>query len=73
MRLVLGGCVANEAPDNCHGCKHLDRYKVDGSGYCAMVVRSKLPERKRCRYPDMVRCELYEKGDFTTRYAEKEM
>ena len=37
---------------NCHGCKWLDRYKVDGNGYCCMVVRSKT-QTSKVRRPDM--------------------
>ena len=53
---------------NCHVCKWLDRYKYDGNGYCCYVVRSKT-QSKRARFPDMERCELYEKGDWKTRWA----
>lgn len=52
---------------NCHGCKWLDRCKVNGAGYCCMVARSKTQSEK-ARYPEMERCELYEAGDFATRY-----
>lgn len=52
---------------NCHGCKWLDRYKTDGCGYCCMVVRSKT-QTSKVRTPDMKRCELYEAGDWKTRY-----
>lgn len=53
---------------NCHGCKWLDRYQRDGNGYCCMVVRSKT-QKARARFPDMERCELYEKGDWRRRYG----
>lgn len=65
---------------NCNGCKWLDRYKTDGSGYCCMVQRSKTYKESyvsengllicssKVRNPDMERCELYEFGDFATRY-----
>lgn len=56
---------------NCHGCKWLDRYKTNGAGYCCMVVRSKT-QSKKARYPEMERCELYELGDFGTRYQKEE-
>lgn len=52
--------------ENCHGCAFLDRYKVDGRGYCCTVVRSKTQSEK-CRKPDMPRCELYRPGDFKDR------
>ena len=51
---------------NCHGCKWLDRYKMDGNGYCCHVVMSKtysLIKSAKVRRPDMERCELYEAGD----------
>lgn len=68
---------------NCHGCKHLDRYKQDGNGYCAMVERSKtfhfqyftngkLIPSSRVRRPDTERCELYEAGNFETRFRSEE-
>ncbi len=57
---------------NCHGCKWLDRYKVDGQGYCCMVVRSKTQTDKK-RRPDMERCELYKKGDWKTRWQTENM
>lgn len=53
---------------NCHGCKWLDRYKIDGNGYCCIVVRSKTKTSK-IRRPDMERCELYEADDWATRYT----
>ena len=53
---------------NCHGCKWLDRYKMDGNGYCCTVVRSKT-QTSKIRRPDMERCELYEFGDWATRWA----
>lgn len=66
--------------NNCHGCKWLDRYKQDGNGYCCHVVRSKsyhdqyvengrLMPGSCVRKPYMERCELYEAGDWKTRYA----
>lgn len=68
---------------NCHGCKWLDRYQSDGNGNCAMVVRSKtyrgqcvenghLVPSSSVRKPEMERCELYEPGDFATRYQMQE-
>ena len=53
---------------NCHGCKHLDRYKEDGRGYCSMIERSKETNKDKQRLPSMGRCELYETGDFRFRY-----
>ena len=53
--------------ENCHGCKWLDRYKENGRGYCCHVERSKIQSEK-ARRPDMKRCEIYEEGDFKTRY-----
>lgn len=57
---------------NCHGCKWLDRYKMDGNGYCCHVVRSKtysLIKSAKVRRPDMERCELYEAGDWAKRWS----
>lgn len=70
---------------NCDGCKWLDRVrsKEAGHGYCCHVVRSELWKETRrvagqdaapslkVRRPDMERCELYESGDFATRYGAK--
>ena len=55
--------------NNCHGCKWLDRYRIDGNGYCCKVERSKT-QSKKVRRPHMERCELYSDGDFATRYKE---
>ena len=55
---------------NCHGCKYLDKYKENGRGYCAMVVRS-ATQKERVRMPDMERCELYEEGDFANRFRRR--
>lgn len=54
---------------NCHGCKWLDEVKSQpkGSGYCCMVVRSKMQSDK-VRRPNMERCELYKAGDWKTRW-----
>lgn len=52
---------------NCHGCKWLDETRPKGSGYCCMVELSKT-QKEKARYPDMLRCELYEAGDFAHRY-----
>lgn len=52
---------------NCHGCKHLDRYKENGRGYCCMVERS-TTQSEKARESDMERCELYCAGDFKERY-----
>lgn len=70
---------------NCDGCKWLDRVrsKEAGHGYCCRVVRSELWKETRLvsgpdaapspkvRRHDMERCELYESGDFATRYGLK--
>jgi hypothetical protein len=58
---------------NCHGCKWLDRYKKDGNDYCCMVELSSQKHDVYCkiRYPEKERCELYEAGDFATRYEGK--
>ena len=71
---------------NCHGCKHLDESKKapKGTGYCAMVERSEsgkawikahdmygvINTPLKVRRPDMPRCELYEPGNFETRFEE---
>lgn len=59
--------------NNCHGCKWLDRdmrVNIDGDGYCCNVVRSSQRHDPDCkvRRPNKVRCELYEAGDWATRY-----
>lgn len=56
--------------ENCHGCKWLDRYKMNGNGYCCMVERSAQKHDAHCkmRTPEKERCELYEAGDFAMRY-----
>ena len=59
-----------EEKKNCHGCKWLDRYKEDGRGYCCMVARSKT-QKVASRRTHMERCELYEAGDFATRYERR--
>ena len=46
---------------NCHGYKWLDRYKMDGNGYCCTVVRSKT-QTSKIRRPDMERCERGKTG-----------
>lgn len=59
---------------NCHGCKYLDEVKAQpaGSGYCAMVVRSKsYRSGKRVRKPEMSSCELYAPGKFEDRHLSK--
>ena len=55
---------------NCHGCKWLDEVKSQpkGSGYCCKVERSNT-QKEKARFSHMERCELYEQGDFATRYA----
>ena len=59
---------------NFHGCKWLDEVKSQpkGSGYCCRVVRSKT-QNKKARYSNMERCELYEQGDFVTRYRKEKI
>lgn len=63
---------------NCHGCKWLDETKK-GEGYCSQVERSAnyhtMPCAMNCgrRAPKVRRaidepCELYEPGEFATRY-----
>lgn len=65
---------------NCHGCKHLDAVRR-GEGYCSMVVRSKDYHTMDCaidcghrapciRRAQDERCELYEAGEFKTRWKE---
>lgn len=66
---------------NCHGCKWLDEVKSQppGSGYCCQVERSsgykpdrivnvRLESSDKVRLPENSRCELFEAGDFATRY-----
>ena len=66
---------------SCHGCKYLDeaRKGPPGAGYCCQVVLSKSYDTMECtmdcghrapriRRPQDERCELYEPGDFATRY-----
>lgn len=66
---------------NCHGCKWLDEVcsQPPGTGYCSMVVRAKNYLTMDCvmdcghrapeiRAPELARCDLYEPGDFKTRY-----
>jgi len=73
--------VMKQDCENCHGCKWLDEVKSHppGSGYCCHVVRSsgynpggilngKLEPGDKIRRPEKGRCELYEAGDFATRY-----
>ena len=60
--------VAARESINCHGCKYLDRYKTNGSGYCAKVSESKTQSGKRARFPNMPRCELYASGDWKKRF-----
>lgn len=59
--------------NNCHGCKWLDRdmkLNIDGNGYCCMVERSSQKHEPQCkiRRPDKVHCELYEAGNWATRF-----
>lgn len=59
--------------NNCHGCKWLDRdmfVNEDGNGYCCKVESSSQRRNPGCkmRRPNKVRCELYEAGDWATRY-----
>lgn len=58
--------------ENCAGCKWLDHVRNEpaGTGYCCMVERaSGYKPEDRVRYPNKKRCELYEPGDFATRYS----
>lgn len=68
---------------SCHGCKYLDEVQKGphGAGYCCQVVLSKAYNTMDCatdcghrapsiRRPQDERCELYEAGDFATRYRE---
>lgn len=67
--------VIREQDINCAGCKWLDQVKhyAPGEGYCCMVTRSKNYKMgDRARYSNMKRCELYEAGDWNTRYEKKE-
>lgn len=57
--------------NNCHGCKWLDEYQVNGNGYCCMVERSKT-QTSKVRRPEMSRCELYQLGDWEIRYRFRE-
>lgn len=62
--------------DNCARCKWLDHVRTQpaGSGYCCMVVRAKeYKDGDRRRYPYKGRCELYQKGDWATRWLEEEL
>lgn len=72
-----------EVEMNCHGCKWLDEVGKKGAGYCCTVVRSKFYRTMPCtidcghRAPQIRRqqddrCELYEAGDFKTRYEKEE-
>lgn len=67
---------------NCHGCKWLDESCKGpaGDGYCAMVERSaryipggilngRLEPSDKVRRPEKEQCELYEPGDFNTRFS----
>ena len=58
---------------NCHGCKWLDEnYRgPKGKGYCCKVERSRQEPKIKVRTPDMTPCELYEKGDFATRWRDR--
>lgn len=75
--------AAGEVEMNCHGCKWLDEVGKKGAGYCCTVVRSKFYRTMPCtidcghRAPQIRRqqddrCELYEAGDFKTRYEKEE-
>lgn len=74
--------MRNGVMSNCHGCKWLDCCKTAGNGYCAMVVRSKnyrgqyiengeLIPSSSVRTESMERCELYEEGNWETRWQKK--
>lgn len=67
--------------NNCHGCKYLCELKKGppGEGYCAHVVRSKSYQTSRvengklipsscARFAGMEHCELYDAGDYDTRF-----
>lgn len=56
-----------EKNNNCHGCKWLDEFGKNGDGYCCMVERSKT-QASKVRRPEMLRCELYQPGDWETRW-----
>lgn len=67
------GKMMTKCENNCHGCKWLDRdmkLNIDGNGYCCMVERSSQKHEPQCkiRRPDKVRCELYEAGNWATRF-----
>lgn len=56
--------------ENCHGCKWLDEVKPKrGDGYCTQIVRSKGLDKEKVRREHSERCELYEPGDFATRFS----
>ena len=70
---------------NCGGCKYLDEVRKGphGAGYCCQVVLSKSYDTMECtmdcghrapriRRPQDDRCELYEPGNFVTRYRAEE-
>lgn len=61
--------------NNCYGCKWLDQLHSGrkGDGYCCMVQKSRsYKPGDKARYAEYEACELYEIGDFETRYEEKE-
>lgn len=62
---------------SCHCCgkKALTKWgamklNIDGNGYCCMVERSSQKHEPQCkiRRPDKVHCELYEAGNWATRF-----
>ena len=60
--------------ENCHGCKWLDEVKSQpaGAGYCATVIRATgYQPGDRVRRASSPRCELYEEGDFATRWGKE--
>ncbi len=68
---------------NCHGCKWLDETRPQGAGYCCTVQRSRNYHTMPCvidcgrrapeiRRPEAQRCELFEPGDFRTRFKRED-
>lgn len=68
---------------NCHGCRWLDETWPQGAGYCSTVERSQAYHTMPCiidcgqrapkvRRPEFQRCELFEPGDFKTRFKRED-
>lgn len=68
---------------NCHGCNWLDETRPQRAGYCSTVQRSKDYHTMPCiidcgqrapevRRPELPRCELFEPGDFKTRFKRED-